>query len=137
MATLGGVRDHDTTRQYVEVNSEHWDRHGFVIYVLRHLDDGRLVGRAGLRHVPVGGHDEVEVAYGLRSEFWGQGIAVAVAEELVSIAARAELCADLVAFTLSTNRRSWRVMEKAGFAFEREFDHDGSSHVLYRRHLAK
>jgi [ribosomal protein S5]-alanine N-acetyltransferase len=135
MATLGGIRDRETTRRYVEVNCEHWDRRRFGIYVLRDIDDGGLVGRAGLRHVHVGGHDEIEVAYGLRSEFWGRGIAAAVTEELVRIATDAGLCAELVAFTQSTNRRSWRVMEKTGFVFERKFDHEGSSHVLYRRFL--
>jgi RimJ/RimL family protein N-acetyltransferase len=135
MATLGGIRDRETSRRYVEVNQEHWNQHGFGIYVLRDVDDGGLVGRAGLRHVHVAGRDEIEVAYGLRSEFWGRGIAAAVTEELVSIATNAGLCTELVAFTQDTNRRSWRVMEKAGFNFECEFDRDGSPHVLYRRYL--
>ena len=132
MATLGGVWDRETTLQYLAVNVEHWERYGFGIYVLRAFDDGGLVGRAGLRHVNVGGRDEIEVAYALRSEFWGRGLAVGVTEELVSIAAQVGLCSELVAFTLSTNRRSWRVMEKAGFVFDCELDHGGSPHVLYR-----
>jgi ribosomal-protein-alanine N-acetyltransferase len=135
MATLGGIRDLETTQRYVEFNTEHWDRYGFGIYVLRHVDDCGLVGRAGLRHVHLGGRDEVEVAYALRSKFWGHGIAGAVTEELVRIATNAGLWAELVAFTLSTNRRSWRVMEKSRFVFDCEFDHDDSRHVLYRRRL--
>jgi hypothetical protein len=33
------------------------------------------------------------------------------------------------------NHRSRRVMEKAGFIYEREFEHGGAPHVLYRRYL--
>jgi len=135
MATLGGIRDRDTTRRYVEANIEHWDRLGFGIYVLRHAADGDLIGRAGLRQVHIDGRDEIEVAYGLRYELWGRGIAAAVTEELVTIATDVGLGPSLVAFTETTNRRSRRVMEKAGFDFEREFEHHGSPHVLYRRAL--
>ena len=39
---------------------------------------------------------------------------------------------DLIAFTLPDNLASRRVMEKAGFAYEREILHAGLPHVLYR-----
>ena len=39
---------------------------------------------------------------------------------------------DVVAFTLPTNRGSWRVMEKTGFEYERDVVHAGLPHVLYR-----
>lgn len=40
--------------------------------------------------------------------------------------------AELVAFTLPHNAASRRVMEKAGFAYERDTEHAGLPHVLYR-----
>lgn len=135
MATLGGVPDQMATQHYLEINIEHWEHYGFGIYVLRDLDCGALVGRAGLRHVEIGGGDEIEVAYALCAEFWGRGLAAMVTEELVRIAAKERLCTDLVGFTLTTNRRSWRVMGKAGFVYEREVEHSGMPHVLYRRRL--
>ncbi|MGH2968657.1 MAG: GNAT family N-acetyltransferase [Solirubrobacteraceae bacterium] len=39
----------------------------------------------------------------------------------------------VVAFTLPDNRASRRVMEKLGFEFERDIEHAGLPHVLYRR----
>jgi RimJ/RimL family protein N-acetyltransferase len=39
---------------------------------------------------------------------------------------------DVVCFTLPANRASRRVMEKAGFEYERDVVHAGSPHVLYR-----
>ena len=44
--------------------------------------------------------------------------------------------ADLVCFTLTTNRASQRVMEKVGFGFEREVEHAGLPHLLYRLRAA-
>lgn len=135
MATLGGVRDWASTEEYLEANIDHWENHGFGLYTLRQQDGAAFVGRAGLRRIELEGSEEVEVAYALRSETWGHGLAVAVTLKLVRVATEVGLCDELVAFTLTTNRRSWRVMEKAGFVFDREIDHAGSAHVLYRRHL--
>ncbi|MGH8979775.1 MAG: GNAT family N-acetyltransferase [Acidimicrobiales bacterium] len=135
MATLGGMRDRATTTEYMTKNIAHWDDHGYGMYALRHMDDDRHVGRAGLRQVEIEGVGEIEVGYALMSEFRGNGLAVDVTEALVSLASAAEMCETLVAFTLPTNHRSRRVMEKSGFLFERRFDHGGSPHVLYRRRL--
>jgi ribosomal-protein-alanine N-acetyltransferase len=48
--------------------------------------DGRFVGRGGLRHVYVGGHDEVELAYALMAAFWGRGLATEMARAIVTVA---------------------------------------------------
>jgi RimJ/RimL family protein N-acetyltransferase len=37
-----------------------------------------------------------------------------------------------VSFTLTTNRASQRVMEKAGLGFDRRIEHAGLPHLLYR-----
>jgi RimJ/RimL family protein N-acetyltransferase len=39
----------------------------------------------------------------------------------------------IVAFTLPDNVASRRVMDKAGFEYERDIMHAGLAHVLYRR----
>jgi hypothetical protein len=69
------------------------------------------------------------------SDQWGRGLAAAVCGQLAQMASRAGLAAELVAFTLPSNHRSRRVMEKAGFIYEREFGQRGAPHVLYRRYL--
>ncbi len=63
MATLGGVRDEEETRQFVRRNLDHWDTHGYGLWIFRDKAEDRFVGRAGLRNVTVGGSDEIEVAY--------------------------------------------------------------------------
>jgi RimJ/RimL family protein N-acetyltransferase len=113
----------------------HWRRYGFGIYGLRDRETRRFVGRAGLRRASIDGADEIEVAYALRSEAWGRGLATAICKELVAISAAAQLAPELVAFTQPSNHRSRRVMEKAGFSYECDFEHEGTPCVLYRLSL--
>ena len=134
MATLGGTRSEERTRQFLRTNLSHWDEHGFGLWVFRAASEGAFVGRGGLRHVHIGGHDEVELAYAVMPEFWGCGLGTEIARALLKIGFEQLALAQLVSFTLTTNRASRRVMEKVGFIFERELVHGarGLPHVLYR-----
>ena len=51
---------------------------------------------------------------------------------LVQLATEELGITNLVCFTLTTNQASQCVMEKVGFQFEREIEHVGTAHVLYR-----
>lgn len=134
MATLGGVRTARQTRELLAGVVAHWQQHGFGIWMAHDLASGRFAGRGGLHHVAVEGQDEVEVAYGFRAEFWGQGLATELATESVRVAFDVLRMTNLVCFTLPTNRRSRRVMEKVGFTYERDIVHANLPHVLYRLH---
>jgi len=131
MATLGGVRTYERTQQFLKTNLEHWNEHGFGLWTFR-TEDGAFVGRGGLRHVRVGGCDEVELAYALRSEAWGKGLATEMARAILAIGFCKLELPQIVAFTLKPNDRSIGVMEKVGCVFEREISHAGTPHVLYR-----
>lgn len=135
MATLGGTRSEDESERFLCQSVEHWTRHGFGLWVLGDRQDGRFVGRAGLRHVHVGGADEVELAYALMAEFWGRGLATEASTAILELALGEGRLPEVVAFTLIANLGSRRVMEKLGFRFEREIDHAGLPHVLYRLNL--
>jgi [ribosomal protein S5]-alanine N-acetyltransferase len=132
MATLGGLRSDAQTQQFLRENLRHWDRHGYGLWMFRANADGRFVGRGGLRHVHVGGNDEVELAYALMAAFWGIGLATEMAEAIVTVAFEHLGMENIVAFTLATNQASRRVMEKVGCRFERHIVHAGLPHVLYR-----
>jgi [ribosomal protein S5]-alanine N-acetyltransferase len=132
-ATLGGVRSEAETCEWLDSNLEHWERHGFGLWLFRDREDGTLVGRGGLRRYELEGVDEVELAYTVVSERWGRGYATEIARAVVDLGAERLGIRDVVAFTLPTNVASRRVMEKAGFAYERDIVHFGLPHVLYRR----
>ena len=131
MALLGGTRTEAETRAYLARNLKHWEDYGFGLWMLRDLD-GAIAGRCVLRHLEVGGADEVELGYGLHTGYWGRGLATEVARELLRLG-RTELGRpSIVAITRHDNLGSQRVLEKAGLVYERDVDHEGVPHVLYR-----
>jgi ribosomal-protein-alanine N-acetyltransferase len=132
MRTLGGVRSDEQTRDYVQKNLEHWERYGYGLWILRSRDDGQFMGRSAIRHVHVGGNDEIEIGYGLMPEHWGHGFATEAARALVTLAFTSLSLVTLVAFTLIDNLASRRVMIKAGGTYERDIIHAGRPHALYR-----
>jgi ribosomal-protein-alanine N-acetyltransferase len=133
MATLGGVRTEAWVTLYLENQMAHWDEHGFGFWTVRDIDTGQFVVRGGLRHATVDGQVEVEVGYGLTAEFWGRGLATELAHESVRVGFAELRLANLVCFTLLTNLVSRRVMEKAGFRYERDIVYADSPHVLCRQ----
>jgi RimJ/RimL family protein N-acetyltransferase len=138
MATLapadapdGGVLSDEETRQFLRRHLDHWDRYGYGLWTFWDRVDNQFVERAGLYNTHVGGNDEVELAYALIAEYW-RGLATEMAEAILRVAFEQLHMTDLVCFTLTTNRASQRVMEKAGFEYERDVVHAGLPHVLYR-----
>ncbi len=131
MATLGGMRSERETRTALSAMLEHWNVHGYGIWIFRQRATGAFLGRAGLRRVRIDNDDEVELLYAVMPEFWRNGFASEMARALLEVA-RAARIESVVAFTLPSNRGSRRVMEKAGMGFEREIAWAGQPHVLYR-----
>ncbi len=117
----------------MEQKLEHWERHGFGLWLLRDRDTGEMVGRGGLQHTYVGGREEVEVGWAIVPARWGQGLATELALASVAVAFDDLGLDEIVAFTLPHNVASRRVMEKAAFVYDREIVHKGLDHVLYRR----
>lgn len=132
MALLGGVRDAAQTKAYLERNLKHWADYGFGLWILRETEGNRIAGRAVLRHLLVEGVDEVEVGYGFYPEYWGRGLAAEIATTCLGFARDTLHLSSVVAITLPTNLRSQRVMTKVGLVYERDIDHEGIRHVLFR-----
>jgi RimJ/RimL family protein N-acetyltransferase len=132
-AMLGGSLSDEQVRQTLADHIAHFNRHGYGLWIFCSKADDSFVGRGGLRNVFVGEHDEVEVGYALLPEFWNQGLATEIAQESVKIGFGECQLSELVSFTLPTNFQSRRVMEKAGFRFERDIVYKDLPHVLYRQ----
>jgi [ribosomal protein S5]-alanine N-acetyltransferase len=112
---------------------DHWDRYGFGMWLLRDRETGALVGRGGLQHTYTAGLHDVEAAWAIVPERWGEGLATELAFACVGVGFEQLGLRSIVAFTLPDNVASRRVMEKAGFEYERDIVHAGLPHVLYRR----
>lgn len=132
MATLGGIWSREEAQQKMQWNCEQWERFGHGLWLFFDKSTGKFVGRGGIRKVIVNGNQEVELGYALMPEFWGQGLAAEVGEKALSIAFRQFFYPSVVCFTLATNKRSERVMQKIGFLFEGNIMHAKQPHILYR-----
>jgi [ribosomal protein S5]-alanine N-acetyltransferase len=117
--------------RWLQLSLDHWDRHHYGYWAIRTKEGNRFAGRAGLKSVDLLGKNEVELAYALLPEFWGQGFATEISTTILELAFTIGLT-EVVCFTLTTNLASQRVMEKVGFQFEREGLHAGLPHVFYR-----
>jgi [ribosomal protein S5]-alanine N-acetyltransferase len=111
---------------------EHWRRHGFGLWLLRDRHSGAMIGRGGLQYMRVEGRDEVEIAWAIVPERWGEGLATELARKSLEIAFQDLELDQLIVLTLVDNRASRRVAEKAGFVRERSVEHAGLLHLLYR-----
>lgn len=132
MATLGGVRSPAQTKEWLERQIGHWQRCGFGLWMARDRATGQFVGRGGLHHIEIDGHDEVEVGYSFLPDFWGRGLATELARESVHTAFTVLQLPEIVCFTMTTNLASQRVMQKAGFRYERDMTWKDLPHVFYR-----
>ena len=117
----------------LRAKADHWERHGFGMWLARDRDTGEMVGRGGLQYTYTAGLNDVEAGWAVVPERWGQGLATELAHACVEVAFEQLRLRELVAFTLPDNLASRRVMEKAGFEYERDIMHAGLPHVLYRR----
>jgi ribosomal-protein-alanine N-acetyltransferase len=131
-ATLGGVPSPARIAAMIERQGAQFERHGYGFWVWREKATGEVVARGGLQHTHVGGGDEVEVGWAVVADRWGEGLATELGAASVRAAFDDHGLADLVSFTLPTNLASRRVMEKLGFAYERDVVYAELRHVLYR-----
>lgn len=137
MATMAGVRTPEQTHDWLQRQIGHWERCGFGLWMARDRATGAFAGRGGLHHVEIDGRDEVEVGYCFRAEFWGRGLATELARESIRVAFDVLKLAEIVCFTLPTNHASQRVMQKAGFRYERDLVYKDLPHVFYRLHRSE
>jgi ribosomal-protein-alanine N-acetyltransferase len=132
METLGGIKNEEETREYLEWNLNQWDRHRHGLWILRERRDGPVVGRALLRHLSLEGRDEVEVGYSFHPEYWGKGLATEIASTLVTLGFDQLRLDSIVALTLVTNDASKRVLKKAGLVEVGLAHYAGTQHSLFR-----
>ena len=134
-ATLGGTRDAADVDAWIARDRERWERDGFGLWAALDPATGELLARGGLARTHVGGRDEVEVAWAVVPERWGEGLATELGVAALALAGDLRI-PSVVAFTLPHNAASRRVMAKLRFVHERDVLHAGEPHVLYRRELA-
>jgi [ribosomal protein S5]-alanine N-acetyltransferase len=129
---FGSPRTPTQSDELLAKDIAHWREHGFGPWVFVDRATGAPIARGGLKRSVVAGEDVVEILYAVASAQWGRGYATEIAAAALAAARSDDRIAEVVAFTLTTNRASQRVMQKIGLRFDREIEHAGLPHVLYR-----
>jgi [ribosomal protein S5]-alanine N-acetyltransferase len=134
MATLsadGNIFSEEQSRAFLERAAEHWKSHGFGLWIFREREAGEFVGYGGIKHADVEGHDQIELAYAIRSEHWRKGFATEISIAALKLGFDTMHLDRIVAFTLPHNKASRTVMEHCGFTYNRDITHANLPHVLY------
>ena len=140
MATLsadGKPLPAEGVARWLQLSLDHWDRHHYGFWAIRAKEENRFAGRAGLKNAEMLGKNEVELAYAILPDFWGQGLATEISTAILELAFKSIGLTEVICFTLKTNLASQRVVEKLGFHFEREGLHADLPHVFYRLRAAE
>ena len=134
MKYIGGLRSEERTHQSIKFHHSHWQMHGYGLWMFYTHKLNQFVGGAGVRIKNIEGVDEIVVGYILSQNFWGQGFATEMAEAVIAHF-RTKIIHNvrsIIGFTDVKNEVSKRVMEKAGFVFEKIFTYENEPHSLYR-----
>jgi RimJ/RimL family protein N-acetyltransferase len=129
MRWLGGVRTPEQQAAVVRDRFMAWqEARGFTFWVVERREDGALLGFCGLKIAddpgsPVEG--EIEVAWRLREDSWGQGYAREAASAALDFAFHRLGAPRVVALTVEGNAPSWGLMKRLGMVRRPELDYVG------------
>lgn len=120
-----------------------FEEHGFCFYAVDRLDTGGFIGFIGLKRTNFQASFTpcVEIGWRLLRSVWGLGFATEGAIRCLKYAFEELALQEVYSFTAVINKRSERIMQKAGMKKIGEFPHpvltEGhplQQHVLYRIH---
>ena len=83
-------------------------------------ENGKFIGRCGLLPWTIDGQHEVEVAYTITREYWGQGLATEAAQGILNYGFGKLNLSRLICLIDPENIASQKVAEKLGMTFEKE-----------------
>jgi RimJ/RimL family protein N-acetyltransferase len=119
----------DAPRSYEEAREElewHMNVHPrypeLGLWATIHKETGRFIGRCGLLPWTIDGQREVEVAYTIAQEYWGQGLATEAARGILDYGFTKLNLSRLVCLIDPENIASQRVAEKIGMTLEKKVD---------------
>jgi RimJ/RimL family protein N-acetyltransferase len=127
----GPPLDREAVRDRITRNRERQARDGFARWAIVLRASGDLVGDAGLTRTDVGGADEVELGWVVRSDHHGLGIASEAGSAWLDHAFGELGLGRVVSMIRAENVASRRVAEKLGMRVEREASWNGAPHLMY------
>ncbi|WFU00723.1 GNAT family N-acetyltransferase [Rhizobium sp. CB3171] len=106
----------DASARRLSRDMDHWCHHGFGRLAVE--ADGRLIGFGGVTVSKE--FNGLNLSYHLHPDSWGHGYATELVSDVLSFAFNSLHAEQVIGLVRSANAASRRVLEKSGFAFERE-----------------
>src|ERR1051326_3201731 len=128
------------TLTYEETKEElEWFLHGHPthpqlgLWATLHKETHQFIGRCGLLPWTIEQRPEVEVAYMLSKEYWGQGLGTEAAQAIVHYGFEQLGLSRLICLIDPENQASIKVAQKIGMTLEKEVDDGKGLALLYSR----
>jgi len=131
--TDGRPRTANETRAMIDADLAHWHAHGFGRMHWVERDGGAIVARCGVRHAIAGGRPELDVHWTVHPDRQRRGYAAEATEAAVAACFAALGIESVTARARLDNRASQALARSLGFVYERDVEHMGLAHHLYRR----
>jgi len=108
-------RNHEETKEELEWFMNGHPKHPELgLWATIHKETGKFIGRCGLLPWAIEGQNEVEVAYSLAQDFWGQGLATEAAKGILQYGFERLHLSRLICLIDPANIASQKVTEDFG-----------------------
>ena len=105
----------EKTKRLVDFQLSHWQEYGYGWWAVQKKRQGHLIGWCGLQYLP--DTDEIEIAYLLDKNFWGNGLATEASISSLEFGFRELGIQEIVGIVHTKNGASIRVLEKLGMSY--------------------
>lgn len=126
---MGKTFSRQQTERSITSWGEYEAKHGFSNWAIIRKDDGALLGKCGLSHLP--DDSDIEISYILDEKYWGQGYATEISKAVLDYGFSKLSLKRIVALTYPQNSPSIKVLEKIGLKYEREADYWGVKFLFF------
>jgi ribosomal-protein-alanine N-acetyltransferase len=106
-----------------------WSQRGYGEWLVTDKHDGRLIGHCGLGYLP--DTDEIEIDYALAQSDWGRGIATEAVRAALRFGFETAQLERVIGLVVPENTASRRVLEHAGFVYQRDAPYFGLTMAYY------
>ena len=125
-------RSREEAREELEWHKDgHPKNRELGLWAAIHKETGKFIGRCGLLPWTIDGQKEVEVAYTIAQEYWGQGLATEAAQAILNYGFEHLNLSRLICLIDTENIASQRVAEKIGMTFEKEGRDEMGPFLIY------
>lgn len=118
----------DEARQFLE-KYDHYRRYGFGRWGVIRKSDNAFLGWCGLKYTAE--LDEFDIGYRFFKRFWHFGYATEAAQACLEAGFLHYNMPVIVGRAMTENHASIRVLEKIGLTFQKMYEFEGGSGVLY------